>query len=150
MKRPENPLARQHAALRAAVFPQVRLHNIPRGQGITIVMSPIPDPDFIVTELVAVNPDGSQFDIIIRIGKPFVDDGPHVCVTQMAGVDDKPRRTYGEGPMQALHLALQRVRENLAFVEQRGARVYLRGEDLAGEPFDWRRFWYGEGNPQAK
>jgi hypothetical protein len=108
------------------------------------------DPDFIVTELVAVNPDGTLFDVVVRVGKPFPDDGPHVCVIQMDGVDDKPRRIYGEGPMQALHLGLQLVKENLSYLEVRGARLYLRGEDPAGEPFDWRRFWYGNGDPAAR
>ena len=108
------------------------------------------DPDFIVTELVAVDPDGSQFDVVVRVGKPFPDDGPHVCVIQMEGVDDMPRRIYGEGPMQALHLGLQLVKENLSYLEERGARLYLRGEDPAGEAFDWRRFWYGCGDAAAR
>ena len=103
------------------------------------------DPDFIVTEMIAVNPNGSQFDIVVRAGKPFADGGPYVCVIQMYGVEDRPRRIYGEDPMQALHLGLQLVKENLTFVEERGARLYLRREDLKGEPLNWRQFWYGNG-----
>jgi hypothetical protein len=107
------------------------------------------DPDFILTKIVAVDADGSTFDVVIRIGKPFPDNGPHVCVVQMDGVaDDQPRRTYGEGPMQALHLGLQFVKENLSYLEERGVRLYLRDEDAPDEPFDWRRFWYGCNPPR--
>jgi hypothetical protein len=101
------------------------------------------DPEFIVTEMVAVDPDGSRFDVVVRVGKPVPDDGPYVCVIEVEGIEDEPRRTYGADPMQALHLGLQLVRENLTFAEQRGLRLYMRGEDLAGVPYDWRRFWYG-------
>ena len=104
-------------------------------------------PDFIITEMIAVNLDGSRLDVVVRIGKPFSDNGSYVCVVQIDGIRDNPRRVYGEEAMQALHLGLQLVKEELGFLEKHGAHFYLRGEDTTGEPFDWRLFWYGSGDP---
>jgi hypothetical protein len=108
------------------------------------VIPPMSDPEFIVEQLVAVRPDGSRFDVVLRVGKPYADNGPHSCVVQLSPLDHKPVRICGEGPMQALFLGLRFIRLRLvAEEEDRGIRFFGTG-DGAKEPMDWRHFWYGE------
>lgn len=104
-------------------------------------------PDFIVEKLIAVRPDGRRFDVTIRVGKPYADDGPNACLVQVDPFDPKPLRTFGEGPMQALFLGLRLVRRRLiAEEEDRGVRFFFQtGEDVdVIEPCYWRHFWYGD------
>lgn len=100
------------------------------------------DPAFIIEQLVAVRPDGSRFDVVLRVGKPYEETGPHACVVQVSPLDRKPARIYGQGPMQALFLGLRYVRQRLAAEEEdRGIRFFGTGDDA---PMDWRHVWYGE------
>lgn len=109
--------------------------------------------DFIAEELLAVRPDGTQFLVIIRVGRPYRDapeddpnDNTHACLVQCEGIDRKPLRIYGEGAMQALHLGLKAIKLHLECGEADGLR-YASPQN--GEPHDWRRFWYGDVRPAA-
>ena len=100
--------------------------------------------EFLVEHLTAVRRDGSRYDVVVRVGKPYPDNGPHACVIQVTPLDREPVRIYGEGPMQALFLGLQYVRTRLAGEEDyQGVRFFESGVE-AQEPKDWRHFWYGE------
>jgi hypothetical protein len=59
--------------------------------------------------------------------------------------DDQPREVYGGDPMQALFYALHTVKQYLSFEERGGTRFYAPGQDVTGAPYDWRRYWFGEG-----
>ncbi len=102
------------------------------------------DSNFVIANLLGINPDGTRFDVVIHVGKPVLDDRCYACSVQLIGINDKPRRIYGEGPMQALFLGLKFVRLHLELEEERGVRFFAPGEEISGEPFDWRRFWYGD------
>jgi hypothetical protein len=110
-----------------------------------MMIPPMNDTEFIIEQFVAVRPDGSRFDVVLRVGKPYLDDGPHACVVQVSPLDHKPVRICGEGPMQALFLGLRYVRHRLiAEEEDRGVRFHWAGADTPDEPMDWRFFWYGD------
>ncbi len=108
------------------------------------------EPNFLDVEIPAVRPGGTRGTLTVRVGRPERDGRPgestnnaHVCLVQTAGLRDlsRPLSVCGEGPMQALHLALQAVRVHLERAEHDGWQ-FLCPE--TGEPHDWRRFWYGD------
>jgi hypothetical protein len=111
----------------------------------------MPDPDFIVEKLLALRPDGTRCEVVVRVGKPFEDPpakGTYACVVQCSGggtpddEDNEPTRACGEGPMQALHLGLWAVRARLERLEEDHGLRFVFPE--SGEPRNWRRFWYDD------
>ena len=112
------------------------------------------ESDFIVEELLAIRPNGTKFHVLIRVGKPFKDgpaddllDNTHVCLVECEGIDLKPLRVCGEGPMQALHLGLKYIWIHLDLAETDGLRFVWPGTE---EPFDWRKFWFDNFQPRAE
>lgn len=114
-------------------------------------MSEHADADFVTEELLAVRRDGTRAVVTVRVGKPVKDTRadedsdkcPYVCLIQCDGTSAKPKRVFGEGPMQALHLGLMMLRLDLECEESDGVRFIWPD----GEPHDWGQFWFGIKRP---
>ena len=100
--------------------------------------------DFIIAELVAVEPGGTRLAFAIRVGKPLRDNRCYACAVQFISIFDEVRRIYGGDSMQAMVLALEFVKFHLKMAENRGVRFFEPDADINGESFDWRQIWFGE------
>jgi hypothetical protein len=97
--------------------------------------------DVVVSRTVeAVRPDGSRTEVEISIGRPFPDPlpgGDWCCTFRITGLgDDTVRAAFGVDTLQALLLALYKVRLELAErAETASVRLeWLGRSDLGLEP----------------
>jgi hypothetical protein len=79
-------------------------------------------------KIVKVAADGRRIAVKVEIGQPHPHpDGGWCCPVLLAGIDDTTRNTYGEDSLQALCLALHRIRSQLESVIELGGRL-LEGD----------------------
>lgn len=77
--------------------------------------------------LSAVDPDGSTFDLTIRIGAPQPRGGEAACMVSVSRLFEEPRLIYGVDGWQALTLALRFIQQLLEGHLERGGRLHAHG-----------------------
>jgi len=85
-------------------------------------------------DLIGIDPEGSKFQIMLKIGKPYaVDNGHWVCPVGAIGLYRRLRDVRGKDPLQALVRAFKLLRQMLEYFIDDGGRL-LSIED--GRPID--------------
>ncbi|HEX5206730.1 MAG TPA: hypothetical protein VFW10_02915 [Steroidobacteraceae bacterium] len=76
-------------------------------------------------ELVGERADGERFNIVIRIGMPYVvNDVSWACPVAVDGVDQKLADMHGIDSWQAMLLAISLVRSRLEHFLETGGKLY--------------------------
>ncbi|MBL6751598.1 MAG: hypothetical protein ISP90_13815 [Nevskia sp.] len=86
-----------------------------------------------VRDLVAESPDGTRFNVTLRIGAPR--PGNHndwVCSIETEGMSPRLSDSHGTDSMQALLLAISSARSRLNRFAKDGGKFYWPGDEASG------------------
>lgn len=81
-------------------------------------------------DLIGINPDGSKFTIMLKIGKPYVVDNIEwACPVGAIGLYQRLREIHGSDSLQALMRALEFLRQLLEyFIDDGGSLLSVDDE----------------------
>ena len=75
-------------------------------------------------DLIGIDPEGSEFQIMLKIGKPYaVDSEQWACPVGAIGLYRRLREVRGKDPLQALMRAFKLLRQMLEFFIDDGGRL---------------------------
>lgn len=94
-----------------------------------------PEPKFIAsTTLIWIKADGSQTEVIARVGSPYeARAGTFFCPVELQGADGRYPDIGGAGSLQSLCLAISLISKRLGHLLEAGERlVYAENREI-----DW-------------
>jgi hypothetical protein len=90
------------------------------------------------SEYVGIAPNGRKLDITVTVSKAVWDpERSHAkCRVELEGLYDELPVIGGGDTFQATWLALRLARDLLVDFQERGGKLYHRGDDECAEPYD--------------
>ena len=93
-------------------------------------------------KLRAVNPDGSVFKVVARLGKPYpISKNEWACSVSLEGLNNNLADQHGIDSWQALQLSSKLVAELLANFVNKGGKLFLHGDEEEISSEELRHFF---------
>ena len=80
-------------------------------------------------DLIGINPDGSRFKIMLKIGKPHTVDGGWACSAGAIGLYTRLREIRGEDSFQTLLQAVKFLKQLIEYFIDDGGSLLLPDEE---------------------